>query len=207
MNRPNGAITIRILEAKETRSAADILAQGMRDNPLHIRALGEIPETRERALAGVFRAFLFMEATQKGRVLGAFKENVLVGVWGMMRPGSCQLSPVEKLALLPKLLCNCGFGGTGRLLAQFGNWTKHDPPDPHWHLGPVGIQRELQGQGIGSLLMNEFCKIVDAEKLPAWLETDKAINVTFYRKHGFEVVTEDVVNGVPNWFMNRKART
>lgn len=185
--------------------AADVLAQGMRDNPLHIAALGENPDRRERALAVVFRAFLHMEATKKGKALGALKDDRLVGVWGMMRPGCCQLAPPEKIALLPKLIGHCGLGGTAKLLAQFGNWSKHDPKTPHWHLGPVGILRELQGQGIGSLLMAEFCKIVDAEKCAAWLETDKEINVKFYRKHGFEVVAEDTVNGVPNWFMERKA--
>jgi len=70
----------------------------------------------------------------------------------------------------------------------------------------VGIERDLQGQGIGSLLIREFSRIVDAENLSAWLETDKDVNVSFYRKHGFEVVAEDAVNGVQNWFMERKAR-
>lgn len=206
MKTTSAEVSIRDLDARETDHAADVLAQGMRDNPLHIQALGERPDTRERALAGVFRSFLHMEATKKGRVLGAFRQDALVGVWGMMKPGCCQLAPGEKLSLLPKLVCHCGLKGTGRLLAQFGNWSKHDPHEPHWHLGPVGILRELQGQGIGSLLMKEFCSIVDADRLPSWLETDKEVNVTFYRKHGFEVVAEDEVNGARNWFMKRAAR-
>jgi hypothetical protein len=37
----------------------------------------------------------------------------------------------------------------------------------------------------------------------AWLETDKAINVSFYRQHGFEVEAEDLVRGVHCWFMKR----
>jgi GNAT superfamily N-acetyltransferase len=71
----------------------------------------------------------------------------------------------------------------------------------------VGIERELQGQGIGSLLLREFCRIVDSEEMTGWLETDKEVNISFYRKHGFEVVGEDIVNGVRNWFMERKTRT
>jgi ribosomal protein S18 acetylase RimI-like enzyme len=89
------------------------------------------------------------------------------------------------------------------VLSWFGEWSKHDPKESHWHLGPIGIERELQGQGIGSLLMREFCRIVDAEKATSWLETDKEINVSFYLKHGFAVMAEDEVIGVPNWFMER----
>ena len=206
MSAMNDAIVIRTLEPVEARMASEVLAQGMRDNPLHIKALGDNPESREHSLAGVFRAFLFAEASKKGFVLGAFHGDALVGVCGMMRPGCCQLSPAEKLTLLPKLLRHCGFGGTGRLLSQFGNWSNHDPKAPHWHLGPVGIRRELQGRGIGSVLMKAFCELVDTDKMPAWLETDKEINVKFYRKFGFAVIAEDVVNGTPNWFMERKAR-
>jgi ribosomal protein S18 acetylase RimI-like enzyme len=64
----------------------------------------------------------------------------------------------------------------------------------------------MQGQGIGSRLLREFCRIVDEEKTAAWLETDKEINVSFYQKHGFDVVAKDIVNGVPNWFMKRDAQ-
>jgi len=204
--KASAAIEIRTIAHSEIDCAAAVLGRGMRDNPLHTAAFGGDPAFREKALAGVFRAFLAMEVATKGLVVGAFKNGSLVGVCGMMRPHCCQLAPPEKLALLPKLLWHCGVRGTGKLLSQFGHWSTHDPASPHWHLGPVGIERDLQGQGIGSLLIREFSRIVDAENLSAWLETDKDVNVSFYQKHGFEVVAEDAVNGVQNWFMERKAR-
>lgn len=199
-------LDLRPLVLGEVGQAANVLARGMRDNPLHVAALGQHPAVRVQALAGLFRGFLAMEVAKKGRVVGAFQNGTMVGVCGMMRPGCCQLAPAEKVTLLPKLLWHCGFKGTGRFLSQFGNWSRHDLQTPHWHLGPVGIVPELQGQGIGSQLMRDFCAFLDAGKAAAWLETDKEINVTFYRRHGFEVVAEDTVNGVANWFMERSAR-
>lgn len=201
------AIEIRTLAPSEVRLAAAVLGRGMRDNPLHIAALGVDSSFREKALTGVFRAFLAMEVATKGLVVAAFKNGSVVGVCGMMRPGCCQLAATEKITLLPTLLWNCGARETGKLLSQFGHWSTHDPSTPHWHLGPVGIERELQGQGIGSLLLREFSRIVDHEKTTAWLETDKEVNVSFYRKHGFAVVAQDAVNGVPNWFMERSTKT
>ena len=51
--------------------------------------------------------------------------------------------------------------------------------------------------------MNEFCKKMDEIKATSYLETDKEINVSFYTKFGFEVVSREMVLGVPNWFMIR----
>ncbi len=204
--KPTDTLQIRHVTPPEIAIAAAVLGRGMRDNPLSVQAMGSAPAFREQALTGVFRAFIGLEIAKKGEVLGAFQDGRLVGVCGMMRPGCCQLAPGEKIALLPRLLMSCGVRGTGRLLAQFGAWSKRDLKEPHWHLGPVGIERELQGRGIGSRLLRAFCDHMDAEHSAAWLETDKARNVTFYKKFGFEVLREEPVNGTTNWYMQRKAR-
>jgi ribosomal protein S18 acetylase RimI-like enzyme len=82
-------------------------------------------------------------------------------------------------------------------------WSRRDPSVPHWHLGPVAVERHLQSQGIGSALLNDFCRRVDAARSTAYLETDKRQNVGFYERFGFRVVDEIDVLDVPNWFMLR----
>jgi len=42
-----------------------------------------------------------------------------------------------------------------------------------------------------------------ARWLVAWLETDLAINASFYKTVGFATVRHEPVLGVPNWFMRR----
>jgi predicted N-acetyltransferase YhbS len=59
--------------------------------------------------------------------------------------------------------------------------------------------------GIGSKLMRVFSARVDAAGEDVYLETDKPTNVPFYERFGFEVVSEQEVLGVPNWFMLRRA--
>ncbi len=56
-------------------------------------------------------------------------------------------------------------------------------------------------------MMRVFCAKMDAAGEDAYLETDKPINVRFYERFGFEVVGEEEVLGVPNWFMLRRARS
>ncbi len=124
----------------------------------------------------------------------------------MLRPGLCQLSPPEKIRLLPTLLLSNGFGATVRMLKWFATWTKHDLKEPHWHLGPIGIERYLQGQGIGSILMRSFCEWMDTERSVSYLETDKSQNVEFYKRFGFRVIAKDKVIDVPNWFMRREPK-
>jgi predicted N-acetyltransferase YhbS len=87
-----------------------------------------------------------------------------------------------------------------------GVWGQHDPKEPHWHLGPVGISPRLQGQGIGTQLMNRFCEMVDSDGRAAYLETDRPENVPFYKRFDFRVVGEEHILGVHNWFMWRDAR-
>jgi len=93
----------------------------------------------------------------------------------------------------------------GRTMKWLGTWSKHDPEKRHWHLGPVAVDVHLQGRGIGSMLMRAFCERMDAAGEDAYLETDKPENVRFYERFGFEVVGEEEVIGVANWFMMRPA--
>jgi ribosomal protein S18 acetylase RimI-like enzyme len=197
-------VEIRDLTAAETDAAARVLGGGMRDNPLHVRAFGPRPERRELALTRMFEALLRLYLS-KGAVLGAFSAGNLVGVCGMVQPNRCQPTAGEKLQLLPALVSGGGLGATARVLRWVAGWARHDPRQAHWHLGPVGVERRLQGKGIGSALLQAFCDRIDATRSVAYLETDKQENVRFYQRFGFCVSAQDLVLGVPSWFMFRAA--
>jgi len=197
------AVKIQELSQSELAEAALVLGRGMRDNPLHVWAFGLDPLAREQALRRVFDAVLRQQMSTSV-VLSARSAGALVGVCGMACPGTCQPTMTEKLRLVPLMLAGAGVGPTIRLAAWISRWARHDPKRPHWHLGPVGVERHLQGQGIGSELLREFCRRMDDEHATAYLETDKGENVTFYRRFGFRVTAEDEVVGVPNWFMTRE---
>ena len=50
----------------------------------------------------------------------------------------------------------------------------------------------------------EHCRRLDAAGHAGYLETDKQVNVDFYRRFGFAVVGHDRVLGVPCWYMRRE---
>jgi hypothetical protein len=84
----HASIEVRDMHAGEASAAVGVLARGMRDNPLHIRAYGSDPARRERCagrvMAGLFRAFPEQEP------ICAVTGPTLVAVTGVAPPGTCQ---------------------------------------------------------------------------------------------------------------------
>ena len=195
-------IQIRELSQADLPSAVGIVARGMLDNPIHIAALGEDADLRGRRLIGIFTVALPL-IFSKGVVLGAFDSEILIGIAGMVPPGKCQPSLTEKLSLMPRLVPAVGGGVIRRVGRWMAAWAERDLQQPHWHLGPVAVDTHLQRTGIGSLLMKEYCARLDHQRVAGYLETDKASNVAFYERFGFQTIGSAPVLNVPNWFMKR----
>src|SRR6185503_3345942 len=131
-----GVVVVRELTERDLPAAVGVVARGMRDNPLHVAALGTDPVLRGQRLTRLFTVALPM-IFSKGVVLGAFDDDALAGVAGMIAPGLCQPSVTEKLAVMPRLMPAVGGGVLARVARWMNAWTEHDLPEPHWHLGPV----------------------------------------------------------------------
>lgn len=198
-------IIVRELAEADLPAAVGIIARGMRDNPLHIAALGSDASLRSKRLIGMFSAAL-PPVLSKGVVLGAFEGDTLVGIAGMISPGHCRPTLMKKLTVTPRIVPGVGFDAAVRVLRWLDEWARHDLRQPHWHLGPVAVDAHLQGKGIGTQLMNDYCARLDTAHGTGYLETDKASNVKFYEKFGFETIASAPVLETPNWFMKRAAR-
>jgi len=198
----SGVFAVRDLRDEDLPSAVAVVARGMRDNPIHIAAFGPDADRRAQRLARMFTVALPL-IYSKGTILGAFEGQTLVGIAGMVAPGHCQPSFSEKLKLMPRMIPAVGGGTFTRVGRWMGSWARHDPKEPHWHLGPVAVDAPLQRRGIGSLLMAEYCARIDREGGIGYLETDKAGNVFFYERFGFGTVATTPVLDTPNWFMRR----
>jgi ribosomal protein S18 acetylase RimI-like enzyme len=74
------------------------------------------------------------------------------------------------------------------LFSIFEQMDATHPTYPHWYLPWFGVDPALQGQGVGRVLMARCLATVDADHLPAYLESPNPRNISFYERHGFEVV-------------------
>ena len=93
--------------------------------------------------------------------------------------------------------------GDARLLHGLAMFADNEPDETHWHVGPVAVEPELQGRGIGHLVIGPLLAQLDDDGIPGWLETDKVENVRFYEAHGFEIDQAESRFGVEFWLMRR----
>jgi len=193
-------IKIETLQPSEIAEASLLLSRAYNAAPLFGVALGGPSEKQRSTLETGFKAML-----KKGILFSAKEDGKIFGVMRILEWPQCQkeYKSLEGLNLLLALLVLRG--KALRLRKWFSIWAKHDPNKPHRHLSAIGVLPERQGQGIGSSLLSHFCEYVDEHKQPAYLETDVPRNVHLYKRYGFNVVEEEPVLSVLNWFMWRPA--
>ena len=102
-----------------------------------------------------------------------------------------------------------GLGPFGRFMAANETMDKiHKArvPEPHWYLILVGVDPELQGQGVGSAIIREGLARADRESRPCYLETSERRNLGLYDRHGFAVLEEATLgkDGPQAWAMRRE---
>lgn len=87
------------------------------------------------------------------------------------------------------------------MMSMFEKLHKQDAPKRHWYLNVLGVDPDHQGQGVGGRLIAPILEQADRDRLPCYVETGKEINVTFYQKHGFDVLKEgNLPLGGPRWW-------
>jgi len=197
-----GEIAVGDLGRDRFDEALGVLTRGMRDNPVHVAAFGPDPDRRRHALERLFGALFRIKA---GQPICATRDGEIVAATGVAPAGTCQPSGREAAAFVP-VVAGLGPRAAARTSRWIRAWSRRDPAEPHVHLGPLAVDAGLQGQGIGTILLAEHCRGLDAAGEVGYLETDRERNVAFYARQGFETVDETAVLGVPCWFMRRPPR-
>ena len=189
-------ITISLMEINELQDSARVLSLAMLDAKLHIAVLQGNAENERREIEKMFGGLF----THLPGIIFLVKEKQ--DIIGVMRMKSCEgYKPVDN----PKDPIDAN-DIEWRKSVWHNEWARHEPKSQHWHLGPIGVLPSHQGMGIGSMLMERFCREVDACKAEAYLETDVDKNVRFYKKFGFKVLSESDIFGVKNRYMLRSSQ-
>jgi ribosomal protein S18 acetylase RimI-like enzyme len=191
------------LQEAQIETAGLMLGRAFWDDPFSIYLLPD-EEQRARALS-----FLFTAATRYGNLFGEVYATAppLDGAAVWIPPGSAGMSPERaRAAKMDELAAVLGDAAMARFEALLGHMRdlhQRDVPPAHWYLMVLGVEPERQRQGIGSSLIRPVLARADAAGTPCYLETTRESNLAFYRKHGFEVVVEDVFDGLRYWTMRR----
>jgi ribosomal protein S18 acetylase RimI-like enzyme len=81
--------------------------------------------------------------------------------------------------------------------ALFDQFAEHTPAGRFYHLEWWATHRDHAGRGLGTALLRENLARVDAEHLPAYLESTNPVNLRRYQALGFRRVGEFAPPGGP----------
>ncbi|HEY1387542.1 MAG TPA: GNAT family N-acetyltransferase [Ktedonobacterales bacterium] len=198
------------IQADQLDLAGVALARGFHDDPLAIYMIPDADE-RARLLPTHFSAFLRLGCVS-GEVYTTRGEPEGAAVW--FPPHNAE-SEAERAGGEETRTEDPALGLPPDAFERFMTVTSaleplHDEavPASHYYLALLGVDRDLHGQGVGSRLLRPMLARADAEGIYCYLETYNPANVPFYRKHGFEVVVEDIEpsSGVHFWTFRRAPR-
>ena len=73
----------------------------------------------------------------------------------------------------------------------------YHPTEPCWYLSVIGVDPAYQGRGIGAALMKHSLLRPDEEGIPSYLESSNPRNISFYERHGFQIMGEIQIGSSP----------
>ena len=106
-----------------------------------------------------------------------------VSVW--IPPSGTEFSheAEQQLPGLLKALVGSRASEVGELLRRFDE--AHPRNEPHYYLSLLGTRDEHRGRGLGMALLKENLARIDAERMPAYLESSNPGNNHRYESLGF----------------------
>ena len=205
--RKQAASHPRRATAADLRPAADTLTAAFSEDPV-TSWLGRDDKRHvdgRRALFG----HLVESLGLAGNELWLADDYSAVALWVPPARADLRIPIREELRLWCTMVRFMGLDGLWRARALRQVADEYHPKDkPHFYLMTLGVDPKFQGQGLGSAILAATLAHVDAQHLPAYLESSSPRSVPLYRRHGFEVTSEfrPRSDGPPIWGMWRAAR-
>jgi len=203
-------VTVDRLRPDETSEAANLLARSFLGEPLFGYLFEDkAPEAAVRAMHPWFGGWIRSFAGG-GEIHTARRNGELVGVAIRTAPGCYPPTGLRKVSFTFRIIKSVlRMGLTARrtfsLPAAASMLGTREPDVPFWNLAWIGVDPELQRNGIGSALADEAVRVIEANPAPAWLVTFGPHTRAIYEKRGFIVEGEvrPVPKGPIGWTMRR----
>jgi len=178
------AQTVRPGAKKEDRILADVLARSFWDDPVMSWMLPE-QHSRYHRMRHFFRAEL-SSTRSRGEVLTTddFSGAALwlpPKQWRLPVSGMVKEAPHLLLSLRARIVPSLKLNDL---------MEKAHPTEPHWYLAVIGTDPVRQGVGAGKALITDVLDRCDHDGLPAYLESSKEKNISYYERFKFEVTGE-----------------
>jgi ribosomal protein S18 acetylase RimI-like enzyme len=198
--------SIGIIKRNTLHEASDVLAHAFQQDPLWGYF---IPEEDDRVRLSRISFRMLIRYTIRYGFAHSIGSSVKgVALW--------LPSDKSEMSLFSEILCgglsvliNFGPDKIGRMNAVdsfMSKLRKQQLPQRHWYLSLLGVAPDEQGKGYASLLMRHMVEKLEADKMPAYLDTQNARNVSIYERFGFRIIDEVIIPGteITHWAMIRE---
>jgi GNAT superfamily N-acetyltransferase len=198
-----------VLDNRTLDEVAAVATEAFADDPF-FSFLSPSMRLRRRGLAIYWRAAV-ASLGQRGLILGVRRDDGrLVGAAAFVRPDGYPLPAMAQLRQ-----AGAAFWALAARPAAIVSGSKYllaidqaHPREPLWYLEMLVVEPSAQRGGVGGALQDHVYRLADQEQVPSYLETQKAENLGYYRRFGYEQVQElhPVKKGPPLWTMRREPR-
>ena len=173
------------LEDKHVDSIVESLSLAFMDDPI-TNYFAPDRRKREKVSPWFWRSTLTLG--MRWGVVETDENGRSAAIW--MPPGSTFI-PTHRFMRTPFVQSPFRLGLRGiwrfmRLGAPMESAHKRQMPGPHWYLMTLGVHPDLQGQGVGSALLESGHAHATADDVPCYLETATEYDVAYYSKRGYE---------------------
>jgi ribosomal protein S18 acetylase RimI-like enzyme len=196
-------IEIRPMEAADMIAVCDVMGCAFADNPSTLANVRGDPVKARRVMRHAVQIAKF--GRRWSYALVAVQGGSIVGALNAAEWPHCQMGIAEKIKTAPAMT-RIMRTALPRAFTMMNKREAHDPHEPHWHIGPIGVRPDRQGEGVGKALLKTFLTTADEREWPAFLETDVDRNVKLYEHFGFTVISRQDIVGIDTRFMWRDIR-
>jgi GNAT superfamily N-acetyltransferase len=140
------------------------------------------PTTRADRLQPLLHAW--SSAALKHRSVHMTQNAEAVAAW--VPPHKPEMTTAEEHAF-EQLAVELFGSRAGELQALFALFDDHHPHEqPHYYLSLWGTHSDHRGQGLGTALIEDDLARIDAQRMPAYLESTNPANLPRYEALGFQ---------------------
>jgi GNAT superfamily N-acetyltransferase len=176
-----GQLAVRRASAADMESVTSIVTLAFARDPLWAHAMA-LPDGGTAHHGEFWR--LFIEGALRYPCTWLTSGGEATSVW--IPPGETEMTPEQEQRLADLATSHLGraAGDYLELVSRFD--AAHPRAEPHYYLSLLAAHPEHRGKGIGMRLLAHDLEQVDANHLPAYLESSNPANNRRYASVGFE---------------------
>lgn len=193
------------LQASHIADAARLLAEAFCNDPGVLAIMKINPEKRKNMLRGHYATNLEINLRQNvSRV--AVIDGRVVGVLQLTAPGKNPATGFDIANMLWRAIFRTNPVTIWRGIKGSLDDESHRPKKPNYYLETLGVDTELHGRGIGSMMLSYITDRADKEGVGIYLSSTEPKALPLYERFGFKTISKTDQSGAPNWHMAREPK-